>query len=88
MLVKTAFAARSFAEALEALRTVRQIAPNDASERLLLLHRAQDALQRAQRTLADYDDAEAQTLLQTLEAWLEELQQALGIQAHGDAVDT
>ena len=38
-------------------------------------------------TLADYDKVTAQTLSQTLETWLEELQQALGMQAQGDAVD-
>ncbi len=52
-----------------------------------LLREAQDGLQRAQRALSDYDDAEAQTLSQTLKTWLDELQQALGIQVHGDAVD-
>ena len=83
-----AIAARSFAEALEALRTVRQIALDDASfERPYLLREAQDSLQRAQRALADHDDAEAQTLSHTLDTWLEELQQALGIQAQGEAVD-
>ena len=81
-----AIAAQSFAEALEALRTVRQIALDDASfQRPYLLRQAQDALQRAQRALAKHDDAKA--LSQTLAAWLEELQQALGIQAQGDAID-
>jgi tetratricopeptide (TPR) repeat protein len=83
-----AIAAQSFAEALEALRTVRQIALDNASfERPYLLRRAQDALQRAQRALAEHDNAEAQTLSQTLETWLAELQQALGIQVQGDVVD-
>ena|SRR5256885_6400191 len=83
-----AIAARSFAEALEALRTVRQIALDDASfERPYLLRQAQDALRRAQRALAKHDDAEARTLSQTLATWLEELQQALSIQAQGDVVD-
>jgi hypothetical protein len=87
-VAECAIAAQSFAEALEALRTVRQIALDDASfERSFLLRGAQDALQRAQRALAKHDDAEAQTLSQTLETWLDELQQALGIQVQGDAVD-
>jgi tetratricopeptide (TPR) repeat protein len=77
-----AIAAQSFAEALEALRTVRQIALDDTSfDRPYLLRQAQDALQRAQQALAKHDDTEAQTLSQTLATWLEELQQALDIQA-------
>jgi tetratricopeptide (TPR) repeat protein len=88
LIADCAIAAQSFAEALEALRTVRQIALDDVSfERAYLLRQAQNALRRAQRALADHDDTEAQTLSQTLETWLEELQQAPGIQAQGDTVD-